>query len=188
VPELTTADVEQYTSGRLPASDAETTRLLDAALKTLRRYCGWRVTPAASETLTLDGPGRHRLSLPTLHLVELESITEDGVVIDLTTLYVSPLGVVRKKSGACWSRNYGAIEVTMTHGYDDATDWQSAVLELIDRMASQVGLVAGNSGPPVEKQVDDVSYRWILTVGNTPSLFDMINHTLVDPYRIEPST
>lgn len=184
--ELTAADVTQYTGGRLTAG-AETTRLLDAALKTVRRYCGWRVTPTTVETLTLDGPGSRLLSLPTMHLVELQSITEDGVALTVGDLYVSSRGLVRKKSGACWSCRYGALTVTMNHGYEDATDWQSAVLDLVDRMSQMAGTAVGNSGPMVRKKVDDVEYGWALTIGDpaNQSLFDMINHTLVDPYRLE---
>jgi hypothetical protein len=187
--ELTPADVEQYTKGRLLAADAETTRLLTAALRGVRRYCGWRVTPIGAETVTLDGPGRQLLSLPTLSLVELQSITEDGVALDISTLRSSKTGLVRKKSGACWSHHYGAITVTMNHGYDNAWDWQAAVLELIDRASSAVGEVAGSSGPMIEKRVDDVLYRWMSTIGDPGSkdLFDMLNHAVVDPYRIELS-
>lgn len=189
--ELTTADVAQYTQGRLPAGDPdpdpETTRLLNSALVTARRYCGWRVTPVGVDNLWFDGPGGRLLSLPTLHLVELQSITEDDVELDVADLHVSPLGLVRKKSGRCWSHHFGAMRVTMNHGYDDAADWQSAVLELVDRMSSAVGMNAGNSGPPVEKKVDDVVYRWAQSVGDPHNpLFDMLNHELVDPYRIEP--
>jgi hypothetical protein len=62
--ELTTADVEQYTQGRLPAGtlpgspNPETLRLLNAALGAVRRYCGWRVTPVGVDTVTIDGPWR----------------------------------------------------------------------------------------------------------------------------------
>lgn len=187
--ELETADVEQYTKGRLAASDPETARLLDAALKAVRRYCGWHVTPVRTDTgLVVDGPGGRLLSLPTLQLVELVAITEDGNALDVADLHYSAAGLVRKKSGRSWSHRYGALSVTMRHGFDEASDWQSAVLELVDRMSAAVGTVAGNSGPLVEKSVDDVSYRWALTIGDpaNQSLFGLINHTLVDPYRLDP--
>ncbi|MCV7100079.1 hypothetical protein [Mycobacterium palustre] len=185
--ELTPADVEQYTGGRLLADDDETARLLRGALAAVRRYCGWRVTPVGVDTVTLDGPGRRLLSLPTLQLVELQSVTEDGVELDVSTLEWSKAGLVRKKSGARWSHHYGSIEVRMEHGYADAWDWQSAVLELIDREAAAVGAVAGNSGPMIEKKVDDVVYRWMNTIGDpaNQAAFDMLNHEIIDPYRIE---
>lgn len=188
MPELTAADVEAYTGGRLAAAAPETVRLLDAALKTARRYCGWHVTPVRTDAdVVLDGPGGRRLSLPTLHLVELTDITEDGTALDVTALYVSALGLVRKRSGACWSPQYGAIAVTMEHGFDDATDWQAAVLELVDRMSQMPGSTVGASGPMVGKKVDDVEYQWAPTIGDPANqgLFDLINHRLVDPYRLE---
>lgn len=186
--ELTAADVDTYTNGRLAAADPATAAWLDRALKAARRYCGWRVTPPAVETVTLDGPGGRRLSLPTMHLVELQSLSEDGTSLDVDDLYVSALGLVRKKSGGCWSHRYGALEVTMNHGYTDATDWQSGVLELIDRMSQLPGTVVGNSGPMVKKHVDDVEYGWALTIGDPGNqrLYDMLNHTLFDSYRLEP--
>jgi hypothetical protein len=126
------------------------------------------------------------LSLPTLRLVELTAVSENGTALDVDDLYVSAAGLVRKKSCACWTSRYGGLTVTMEHGYDNATDWQSAVLELVDRMSTLPGSVVGNSGPLARKQVDDVSYQWALSVGSNSPLFDLINHRLVDPYRIEP--
>jgi hypothetical protein len=132
--ELTAADVEQYTQGRLVQGDAETIRLLAERLAAARRYCGWHVTPIREDDeLTLDGPGGWLLRLPTLRLVELVEVTENGVAIDVDDLYVSPLGMATKKSGACWAGNLGAITVTMTHGFDAAPDFDGAVLSSIDR-------------------------------------------------------
>jgi hypothetical protein len=187
VPELTVADVESYTGGRLLAAAPETVRLLGAALKAARRYCGWHVTPVQTDTgVALDGPGGRVLSLPTLQLVELTAVSEDGITLDVDDLYVSSAGLVRKKSGCHWSCRYGGVVVTMEHGYVDATDWQSAVLELVDRMSTLPGNVLGNSGPVARKRVDDVELQWALSVGTNESLFDLINHRLMDPYRIDP--
>jgi hypothetical protein len=189
VPELTAADVVQYTGGRLSLG-AETTRLLDAALKAVRRYCGWHVTPVQTDTgMVLDGPGGRVLSLPTLRLVTLTALSENGTALDVDDdVYVSSAGLVRKVSGAWWTSRYGGITVTMSHGFADATDWQSAVLELVDRMSMMPGTAVGGSGPMMRKRVDDVEYAWQTTIGDpgNQNLFDLINHRLVDPYRIEP--
>ncbi|OIN79805.1 hypothetical protein BMG05_16585 [Mycobacterium malmoense] len=184
---MTPDDVEQYTTGRLAASDPETARLLTTALAAARAYCGWRVTPVAVETITVDGPGSRLLSLPTLQLVELQAVTENGVELDIDELHWSKAGLVRKKSGHRWSHRYDAITVTMNHGYDNAWGWQSAVLELIDRQAAAVGNVVGNSGPMVEKMVGHVTHRWALTISNPANqrLFSMLNHDLMDLYRLE---
>jgi hypothetical protein len=130
-------------------------------------------------------PGGRLLALPTLRLLNLQSISEDGVALDVSTLYWSKAGLVRKKSGERWSHHYGSIIVTMSHGYDDAQDWQSAVLELIDRMSGQVGNVAGNSGPLIEKSVGQVANRWAPAISGLP--YSMFNYDLIDPYRFEHS-
>ena len=132
--ELTADDVEQYTRGRLQADD-DTAILLSDVLAAARRYCGWHVSPVIEETLELDGDGGRVLSLPTLKIVTLSELVEDGVEIPVGDLLVSKRrGLVRKRSGRCWSCHYGAIEVTMTHGFteEEAADWRLAVLASVD--------------------------------------------------------
>lgn len=133
MPELSAADLERYTQGRLHRDDDETKRILAEGLSTARGYCGWPVTPVQSSTLTLDGPGGRVLRLPTLRLVEVTSITEDGITIAPADLHISPKGMLRKKSGARWSCQFGAIEVTFEHGHAAAEDFDGAVLSYCDR-------------------------------------------------------
>lgn len=57
--ELTTADLETYTQGRLVADDPNTCTYLNAALSYVRAHCRWHVTPIENNvTMTLDGPGQ----------------------------------------------------------------------------------------------------------------------------------
>ena len=49
-----------------------------ATVAEVRAYCGWHIAPVVTETLTLDGPGGHLLVLPTLRLVDLLSVTNEG--------------------------------------------------------------------------------------------------------------
>lgn len=188
--ELAVADVEAYTNGRLLAADADTAVWLDRALKAARRYCGWHVTPVQTDTdVVMDGPGGRLLALPTMRVVDLSALSENGTAADVDTeLYVSESGLVRKVNGGCWTSRYGGITYTLEHGFDAATDWQTAVLELVDRMSQLVGSVVGNSGPMVRKRVDDVEYGWAMTIGDPGNqrLYDMLNHTLLDSYRLEP--
>lgn len=171
MPELDVSDVDSFTGGRLSEDDDEVARMLAAALRTARRYCGWSVTPIVTDfAVTLDGPCSKILTLPTRRLVELTSITEDGTVIDLSTIRWSaggPPGIlerpvsVRKKSGGWWKSYYSCIDVVMTHGYDDdeAADWRYAVLSMVDQMGQ--ALVSGRGElDMVSKKVDDVTYRW----------------------------
>jgi hypothetical protein len=57
--ELTANDLEQYTNGRLVASDPNTVNVLAAALQEVRNYCKWHVSPIITEeNQNLDGPGQ----------------------------------------------------------------------------------------------------------------------------------
>jgi hypothetical protein len=83
----------------------------------------------------LDGPGGRLLRLPTLRLI-IDSdfeLVEDGTTRAVADLYVSERGMLRKRSGCAWSCHFGAITATFTHGYDDADDFNAAVLSYIDR-------------------------------------------------------
>lgn len=133
--ELTALAVENYTQGRLHRDDAETARLLAAALGAARRYCGWHVTPLkTADPITMDGPGSRLLVLPTLRLTAITELSEDGVVLDVDVdIEWSARGLVRKTSRGWWCEKFGGITAKITHGYDDAPDWQAAVLSLVDR-------------------------------------------------------
>lgn len=159
--ELTADDVEQYTRGRLKASDDETDRLLSGALAAARRACGWHVSPVIEETLELDGEGGNVLSLPTLRIVTLTSVTELGRSYNVATeLDVSKRkGNIMKRGGGCWSNRYGAIEVTLEHGFteEEAQDWRTAVLEATNRLAVDVFRKDPNV---TRKRVDDVDIYW----------------------------
>lgn len=131
--EPTAVDVETYTKGRLDRDDSETARMLKFALQAARRKCGWHVHLVADELVTLDGPGGRLLTLPTLRLVELTEITEDGAALTVADLEVSKRGMVRKPVGSCWTERFGGLVVKMTHGFADADDFNGAVLSLVDR-------------------------------------------------------
>jgi hypothetical protein len=187
MPELTTADVDSYTSGRLASGDAETGRLLATALAAARKFCGWRVTPPALESFVLDGPGGTGLNLPTMQLVSVASLTEEGVTVDPTTLRFSPLGRLTKKMGGHWSRQDGAISIAIFHGFTVAPDFDQAVLEIVDRLS----WVTQNSeesfgGNLTEKRVDDVMLRWPETKP-PPLLIDGTLAGQLDPYKLIPA-
>lgn len=175
---LDTAALAQYTKGRLVADDSETERNLAAGLAAVQRWCGWHVTPVKQEhEVELDGPGGPLLRLPTLRLVELLSVTEDGVALSLGALEWSKTGLVRKKSGAPWSRKLGAITVKMNHGFDNAADFEAAVLSYIDR-ASQ----APEGGKPIAVG----PFRWPEEKIAEGSAYSMAELSILDLYRLEP--
>lgn len=185
--ELTTLDVELYTKGRLAEADSQTQRQLASALSLARRYCGWHVTPVKTDSLvTLDGPGGPLLVLPTLRLVQLTALTEDGIPADVEQVSTSVRGLLRKKSGytgggpgvaGWWSDQLGGIEVSMVHGFTDAPEWQSAVLSYIDRTS----LAVGGGGREV---VGPFQFSEATTVDG--SVFTPAEQLLLDLYRLEP--
>lgn len=162
--ELTAADVNTYTGGRLP-NNAATQVILDAALVTARRFCNWYVSPVQTAVVvTVDGDGGPVLSLPTLNLIAVTAVVEEGVALDVTKLDVSRRrGTVEKQSHRCWSRRGSAITVTMTHGFTEAeaADWRRSVLRLVNIMSLQpAGDVERDSPDMTRKHVDDVDYGW----------------------------
>ncbi len=164
VAELTAADVASFTGGRLPANDA-TAELLNAALAAARRYCGWHVSPVMEQTVTLDGPGGRVLSLPTLNLVSVAEIDDDGEVLTAADLRVARVGSVRKVSGGSWSQDLGSVTVKFTHGYTEAeaADWRRAVLLIVDSMSRDSGSSDRDDPRMSSKRVDDVEYHWFST-------------------------
>lgn len=195
--ELSVVDVEDFTSGRLSSDDPEVERMLDAALVTARRYCGWAVTPViANDAVTLDGPGSRILMLPTRKLVTLTSISENGTPLSLASVSATPGGspgvtsrpaAVRKQSNAWWGSRYQSIDVVMTHGYleAEAADWRYAVLSMVDEMGQMQ--MSGSSSPDiVSKKVDDVTYRWADRYSNAAeaSLYSFMS--AFDGYRLHP--
>ena len=154
------------------ASVTDTARATAAA----RSYCGWHVTPVASdEEIVLDGPGGRLLVLPTLKLTELTAVTEDGVELDLADLTWSGTGLVAKRNGTYWTSQLGGIAVTFSHGYASAPDFDHAVAVIAETIAS-----GRDDAALIRKRVDDVEYQWA-------SGADPLAGTagLLDRYRLE---
>lgn len=147
--DLTTADLESFTKNKLLQGDRETYRLLNAALREVRNYCQWHVSPVVTETVTLDGPGDWVLYLPTKRIMSVASVVEDGVTLNVSTdISWSEHGeVVKPTANALWNRmwssKFRSIVVTFTHGYaePEAEDWRSIVLAVAERMSQAKGLV-----------------------------------------------
>lgn len=175
---LDAAALAQYTKGRLAEGDSETGRNLAAGLTAVQRWCGWHVTPVKQDhEIELDGPGGPLLRLPTLRVVELISVTEDGVALNLGSLEWSKTGLVRKKSGAQWSSKLGAITVTMHHGFAEAADFEAAVLSYVDRTSQ-----APDGGKPIVVG----PFRWAEEKTAEGSAFSMTELSILDLYRLEP--
>lgn len=174
--ELTPDDVERYTSGRLGKTAAETLRLLSFGLTAARRFCGWVVTYTEADVVTLDGPGSTLLALPTLRLDKVTEVVENGVTLDVATLEVSPRGMVRKPGCGFWSDRFGAIKVTMDHGFEDADDFNAAVLSFVDR--SSFAAAGGRY-----KAIGPFQYDTAAMAAG--SAFSVVERSLLEQYRLE---
>jgi hypothetical protein len=177
--ELTPDDVERYTSNRLDKDDPETTRLLSAGLTAARGFCGWHVIGVRQvEGLPRNGTGGRLLALPTFRLLELTSLTENGVALDVTGIVESAdaPGHLYKKSGGTWSRGYSNIAVAFTHGFADADDFNAAVLSFVDRSS-----LAVEGGRP--KAIGPFQYyEEAMAAG---SAFSAAERSLLEQYRLE---
>lgn len=116
-----------------------------SALASARALCGWHIAPQVTSHLTLDGDGSRLLLLPTLRLVSVESVKNDGATV--TGFEQSTSGMLRL-SGGCWSRKLGGIEVTFTHGFDELpADIAGVVLSAASRPVAEVQPVQQGVGP-----------------------------------------
>jgi hypothetical protein len=160
--ELTPADVEVYTSGRLPAADPETQRMLDAALAAARREAGWHVCPVITESLVLDGFGGRALLLPTMNIVAVANIVNNGNPVDPTIVTTAGrVGWLLFISQGCWSYRYAGVTLDLTHGFtaEQAPDWREAILLMVSQMSS-MSIIGRPDSDLSSKQVDDVVYKW----------------------------
>jgi hypothetical protein len=190
--ELTPADVESYTDGRLAADNPKTQLLLDIALDKARKFCGWHVSPVITSTVTLHGSGESWITLPTLQIDEIVSVVavewvngvETNVTKDLSGFEIlseEPSVIYRKRDSAgChvphWHEHTTYI-ITFSHGFAaaDAGAFRGAVLEYIDAASMSIG--TGGVGPLSQFQVDDVIMKWA-SAGNR-SEGDIANNPLV---------
>ncbi|HEY9310242.1 MAG TPA: hypothetical protein VIP82_20760 [Microbacterium sp.] len=113
---------------------------LAAAHGSVRRHCGWHVAPLIEETLTLDGSGGRDILLPSLRVVEVLSVTNDGV--DVTTqVDTSRAGMLRLPSG-CWTDRFGRVTVQLRHGYDlDEVPEVAAIIAGVAKRGPNAGRV-----------------------------------------------
>lgn len=190
MPEITVADVELFTRGGLLATDVETNRILQRAYSAVRKYCGWHVSPELATVTTLDGPGHTLLALPTLKLVTLTSVVEDGVTLTVGNLTPSASGrlLVKRVAPYLWSANYRSIVVTMTHGFASAPDFDQAVLSLISEMASMATASVGQVGSVKRNKVDDTEREWFASAAAEEAFAATIGSMsgLLEQYRLIP--
>lgn len=164
-PELQPSDVETYTGGRLPAANAQTQAMLDAALAVARNDMRWHVAPVAmGEVVTLNGPGGCHLWAPTKNIVAIHNITNDGAVVNPATGVVRDADFPNKlviKTPPYWSCSYSGVTLTWDHGFTNtqAADWRNAILALVTNIA-QISVLGRSDAELASKTIDDIDYRW----------------------------
>lgn len=124
-----------------------------AACDEVRALCGWHVAPVVTEILTLDGPGSSRLILPTLRLVDLLSVTNDGVAV--TDPQWSSSGVV----DGCWTCKRRGVVATIEHGFERAPAGLLEVAKqfLTNPLAPGARVASRTRGPFAESYFDSGS-------------------------------
>ncbi len=91
-----------------------------AALATdaVRDYCGCRVAKTATETITLASRGTRSIFLPSLHIVSVDAVTENGHSLALTDGYDwDDVGILHRVGRRSWHAGRRSVEVTVTHGH-----------------------------------------------------------------------
>lgn len=107
---------EAYTAGLL----------LDAVTAEVQAHCGWHIAPTGSATVTVDGSGAPIQALPTLHLVDLVSVTEDGTAVDLTDVQWSAAGYMWRSTA--WTGKLRGVVADIEHGYAEAPAEVTAIV------------------------------------------------------------
>jgi len=152
---------------------------LNAAHGSVRRFCGWHVAPIVTETIALDGSGGSDILLPSLRVVSLGSVMNDGV--DVTAqVDTSRAGLLRLQSGR-WTDRLGRVSVTLTHGYDlDEVPEVAAVIAGVAKRGPNAGRVE------VSQSVNGSSRGGVVDRGAPISIPLLLpEKEALDPYRLE---
>jgi hypothetical protein len=107
---------------------------LDGAAGAVTEYCGWHIAPAITEDAVVDGSGTLVQPLPTLNLTALNTIAENGHVLDPGHIDWSANGLLEKRFRLPWTGRRRGIAVSITHGYPETPSW---VVTLICAVAAR---------------------------------------------------
>lgn len=160
---------------KYPRMTAATVDPAEAAEQAVRRYCGWHVAPLIEEKFRLDGHGSSVVKLPTLALDEVLDVQVAGRPVALDRVQWSTNGLLRLPAPA--PREFGAVVVTVRHGFEDATDIGALVAGIRDRSTNMPAGVT-------RKQIGDVSVTYGGLDERGVRLFASEREALA-PYRLE---
>lgn len=106
-----------------PADAYTAQQLLEAAESLVVEYCGWHIAPVVTEDVTVDGSGTAILPLPTMHLTAVNTVTENGLPVDVTRVYWSSHGLLERAGGVAWTGRPRGVVANVAHGYPQAPQW-----------------------------------------------------------------
>lgn len=116
---LTATEIQDVTNRDMPTGLAQA--IAQMATDAVRDYCGWRVAKTATETVTVASRGGHSLFLPSLNIVSIGNVTENGVTIAEPADYDwDESGILYRggRGNRRWHTGRRAVTVTLTHGYE----------------------------------------------------------------------
>lgn len=149
-----------------------------AAQGAIRRECGWHVAPIITETLVVDGSGGTELLLPSLRILELVEVLNDGQDVTEHVKFSPDSGIIGLRSG--WSCELGGVSVRLLHGYEPAEvpDVAGLIVTLTKRAAT--------GGTVVQQTIGSASQR--LATGKDGAVLGVpllqSEKELLGPYRI----
>lgn len=119
----------------------------------IRDYCGWHITPSVTETVTVDGPCSHVLTLPTLYLTAVSSVVEEGVTVSADEFDWSDSGYLRRRR-CTWTGKPRGIIVGITHGYEEVPPAvKAAALALASLTQTPASAATSQSAGPYSIQL-----------------------------------
>lgn len=162
--------------------DGDDTLMLGAAEAMVRAYCGWHIAPhRIGVQVTVNGSGTHVLPLPSLHLTEVTSVTEDGSAVAVADMQWSQAGYVWRSQP--WTTRLRGISAVISHGYD------SVPLEVRAVVLGVAARVAASPEGIVRQQVGQVSLTFTQAAFNAAANITLLNHerAVLDRYRLPES-
>lgn len=176
---LTTAEFSTRTGNKIAADDPRIPGLIDGATKGVRRYCRWHVAPVITETRTFDGPGGNLLVLPSLHVVSVSRVVENGVaLLEGVDFDWSENGEILRLCRP-WTHRWRAIEVEFKHGFESAADLVQVIQQVVaNAAASPLGAT--------REQAGQVSISWGSTAPNVSGGMSLLQRDLaiLDLYKL----
>jgi hypothetical protein len=150
---VTIEDFAAYLKRDLDAFDAYTAQLLlNGACDAVTDYCGWHIAPVLDATVVVDGTGTAIQTLPTMNLLSLTSVSEDGRALDVTGIDWSTNGVMEKRRGGCWTGRRRGVITQMGHGFATTPGWVITLVCAVAGRAIGPALAADARSGPITQE------------------------------------